>query len=69
MFASRKIFASLRCFTHYGIGTTFVANLLISLGAKSLDLQWQVEDFKKHTRDWELYDAEVNHLSVVNIRK
>ena len=43
--------------------------LLIQLGAKSLDLAWEVSDFKQHTTDWDSYDPELNALNVVHTRK
>jgi hypothetical protein len=45
------------------------AHLLIHLGAKSLDLTRQVADFKTTLTSWESYDAEVNELSIVNLKK
>lgn len=45
------------------------AQLLTILGAKSLDLAWCVDEFKRVCRSWEKYNEELNTLSVVNTRK
>jgi hypothetical protein len=45
------------------------AQPLIQIGAKSLDLAWEVNDFKTHTIDWEMFDDALNALCVVHTRK
>jgi hypothetical protein len=45
------------------------AQLLIYLGAKSLDLSFQVDDFKRKCTNWEKYDAELNALNVNHTRR
>lgn len=39
------------------------------IGAKSLDLAWQVDDFKRKCTGWEKYDRELNALNVTHTRK
>lgn len=51
------------------VDTTPVAHLINQIGAKSLDLAWQVAAFKNSTIQWESYDAELNALNVVHTRK
>ncbi|PQE13180.1 Poly(A) polymerase protein [Rutstroemia sp. NJR-2017a BBW] len=48
--------------------TTFYIGLELQEGAKSLDLSWQVEEFKKMCMNWEKYDADLNALSVIHTR-
>jgi poly(A) polymerase len=45
------------------------AHLLIFLGAKSLDLAWQVGDFRNKCTVWDKYDNELNALNVTHTRK
>lgn len=45
------------------------AQLLIHLGAKSLDLSFQVDDFKRKCTNWEKYDPELNALNVIHTKK
>jgi poly(A) polymerase len=43
--------------------------LLIRAGAKSLDLSWQVEEFKRICTSWDKYNQELNALNVMHTRK
>lgn len=45
------------------------AQLLIHLGAKSLDLSWQVDNFKRLCMGWEKHDPELNALNVIHTKK
>lgn len=45
------------------------AQLLTILGAKSLDLAWCVDEFKRICRGWDKYNEELNTLSVIHTRK
>ena len=44
-------------------------HLLTHLGAKSLDLEDLVKEFKNGVINWDKYDAEINVLSVTHSRK
>jgi poly(A) polymerase Pap1 len=44
-------------------------HLLIHLGAKSLDLSWQVDDFKRICHSWEKYNPELSALHIDHIRR
>ncbi|RFU35747.1 hypothetical protein B7463_g603, partial [Scytalidium lignicola] len=48
--------------------TTFYIGLELTEGAKSLDLSWQVEDFKKMCCSWDKYNGELNALNVSHTR-
>ena len=50
----------------YGVCTI---HLLTNLGAKSLDLSWQVDDFKNTCTSWDLYDSNVSALHVAHTKK
>lgn len=45
------------------------AQLLTILGAKSLDLAWYVDEFKRICTNWDKYNEELNTLSVIHTRK
>jgi hypothetical protein len=42
---------------------------LTVLGAKSLDLSYQVDDFKRVCFGWDKHDKELNALHIGNTRK
>ncbi|KAK1640263.1 Poly(A) polymerase central domain-containing protein [Colletotrichum phormii] len=48
--------------------TTHYIGLTLSDGAKSLDLSYQVENFKALCTQWEKYDATLNSLNVQHVR-
>ncbi|ESZ93790.1 hypothetical protein SBOR_5819 [Sclerotinia borealis F-4128] len=48
--------------------TTFYIGLELSEGAKSLDLAWCVDEFKRICRGWDKYNEELNTLSVIHTR-
>ncbi|KAK0374940.1 hypothetical protein CLIM01_07703 [Colletotrichum limetticola] len=48
--------------------TTHYIGLTLSEGAKSLDLSYQVENFKTLCTQWEKYDAVLNSLNVQHVR-
>ncbi|TAQ85687.1 hypothetical protein B7494_g5988 [Chlorociboria aeruginascens] len=48
--------------------TTYYIGLELQEGAKSLDLSWQVEDFKRMCTSWEKHDKEHNALNVAHTR-
>lgn len=50
-------------------GPASAAHLLMYLGAKSLDLTWQVSEFRNACTIWPKYDAELNALNVIYTRK
>jgi poly(A) polymerase len=50
-------------------GPASAAHLLMYLGAKSLDLTWQVSEFRNACTNWPKYDAELNALNVIHTRK
>lgn len=48
----------------------FMSNIkLTSSGQKSLDLSYQVEDFKNLCTRWDKYNPELNALSIVHTKK
>jgi poly(A) polymerase len=49
--------------------TTFYIGLELKEGAKSLDLSYQVNDFKKRCTEWEKYNEHLNALNVAHTRK
>lgn len=47
-----------------------LCSLLITIiGAKSLDLSYQVDDFKHRCHGWDKYDDSLNALSVNHTKK
>ncbi|OHF00585.1 hypothetical protein CORC01_04124 [Colletotrichum orchidophilum] len=48
--------------------TTHYIGLTLSEGAKSLDLSYQVENFKSLCTTWEKYDSNLNSLNVQHVR-
>jgi hypothetical protein len=42
---------------------------LTILGAKSLDLSYQVDDFKHRCLGWDKYDDNLNALNIIHTRK
>ncbi len=49
--------------------TTFYIGLQLSEGAKSLDLSYQVEDFKNKCTSWDKMDPQLNALSIVTTKR
>lgn len=41
--------------------------LLNMIDAKSLDLTWQVEEFKNRCTEWDLYKKELKDISSLNV--
>jgi len=48
--------------------TTHYIGLELHEGAKSLDLSWQVDDFKNTCTSWDLYDSNVSALHVAHTK-
>ncbi|RDW71154.1 hypothetical protein BP6252_07717 [Coleophoma cylindrospora] len=48
--------------------TTHYIGLELVEGAKSLDLSWQVDDFKRICTNWDKHDHELNALNVIHTR-
>jgi len=42
---------------------------LTTLGAKSLDLSWQIDEFKRKCVSWDKYDVELNALNFMHTKK
>ncbi|KAH7354069.1 Poly(A) polymerase pla1 [Plectosphaerella cucumerina] len=48
--------------------TTHYIGLQLKEGAKSLDLSYQVDNFKQLCTQWDKYEASLNHLSIQHVR-
>ncbi|TVY46581.1 Poly(A) polymerase [Lachnellula occidentalis] len=48
--------------------TTWYIGLELQEGAKSLDLSWQVDNFKRLCMGWEKHDPELNALNVIHTK-
>jgi poly(A) polymerase Pap1 len=55
--------------SHEGHTFCLVAVRANLAGAKSLDLSYQVNEYKDMCHNWDKYNAELNFLSVQHVRK